>query len=358
MADSFLDIFLDDFVEEEQDNPDDDLLGLCSDDDQQEDCVGSATRASAPVAKRSKRSLRKKEKEAIVAHLESISEDEILDSIQGKMIGQLHMHVYKDRLALFQELCSAHVSKLKSLCHHLTELFVATYTECDKGKDKYARFQVKWHESSAQFLLEPTNTSSSTSSGCHIIWDHVSTAASLESKNAVMIAIVSSVYDHLLHVVLQYACTLNSGGESSTCTTEMNPEPDETYYRFGGGALADMLHLRYKKMKSKTCTNKDKVSREIQVLKWIQMEDADKEKLPESLKYRDRGHMYFPRAKVIPFIKELDEHVRTKANVREYGHLGKDLVKVNMRVCVLTLILYFVETCYIMWGFLLGIHDD
>ena len=36
MADSFLDIFLDDFVEEEQDNPDDDLLGLCSDDDQQE----------------------------------------------------------------------------------------------------------------------------------------------------------------------------------------------------------------------------------------------------------------------------------------------------------------------------------
>ena len=110
----------------------------------------------------------------------------------------------------------------------------------------------------------------------------------------------------------------------------MNSEPDETYYRFGGGALANMLHLRYKKMKSKTCTNKDKVSREIQVLKWMQMEDADKEKLPESLKYRDRGHMYFPRPIVVPFIKELDEHVRTKAHATEYSQLGKDLVQVNM----------------------------
>ena len=346
MADSFLDIFLDDFVEEEQDNPDDDPLGLHCDDDQQEDetsqgdCVDSATRAGAPVAKRSKRILKKKEKEDIVAHLESISEDEVFDSIQGKVIGQLHMHVYGDRLALFKELCSAYASRLKSMCHHLTELFVATYMECDKGKDKYARFQVRWHESTARFLLEPTNTSSSPS-GSHIIWDHVSTSASLESKNAVMIAIVSSVYDHLLHVVLQYARTLSSvcESQSSTCTTEMNPEPDETYYRFGGGALADMLHLRYKKMKNKTCTNKDKVSREIQVLKWIQMEDADKEKLPESLKYRDRGHMYFPCAKVIPFIKELDEHVRTKANVTEYSRLGKDLVEVNMHVCVLTFLL-------------------
>ena len=37
----------------------------------------------------------------------------------------------------------------------------------------------------------------------------------------------------------------------------------------------------------------------------------------------------------IQIIKELDEHVRTKANVTEYGHLGKDLVKENLRVCVL-----------------------
>ena len=108
MADSFLDIFLDDFVEEEQDNPDDDTLGLYCDDDQQEDetqdCVDSATKASVPVAKRSKRILRKKEKEDIVAHLESISEDEVFDSIQGKVIGQLHMHVYKDRLGHYEEI--------------------------------------------------------------------------------------------------------------------------------------------------------------------------------------------------------------------------------------------------------------
>ena len=58
-----------------------------------------------------------------------------------------------------------------------------------------------------------------------------------------------------------------------------------------------------------------------------------------SLKYREREHMYFPCAKVIPFIKELDEHVHTKANVTEYSHLGKDLVEVDIHVCVLTFVL-------------------
>ena len=120
------------------------------------------------------------------------------------------------------------------------------------------------------------------------------------------------------------------GAETSASTSDPMPnlEPDETYYRFGGGALADMLHHRYKQMKSNTCTNKDRVSGEIQVLKWMQMADSDKERLPESLKYRDRGHMYFPHPKLIPFIKNLDDAVRTTANITEYKRLGKDLVEV------------------------------
>ena len=74
--------------------------------------------------------------------------------------------------------------------------------------------------------------------------------------------------------------------------------------------------------------NKDAVSGEMQVLKWMQMVDSDKEKLPESLKYRDRGHMYFPHPKLTPFIKKLDEAVRTNTNDTEYKRLGKDLVEV------------------------------
>lgn len=58
--------------------------------------------------------------------------------------------------------------------------------------------------------------------------------------------------------------------------------------------MADMLHLRYKQVKSRTCMDKDTFSGEIQVLKWVQMDDSGKAKLPEGLKYRHRGHMYSP----------------------------------------------------------------
>ena len=67
------------------------------------------------------------------------------------------------------------------------EMLIAVYKECDKGKDKYARFHVNWHDNTAQFLLEPT---SSTPSEGHILWDHVSTSALCESRNAVVIASV------------------------------------------------------------------------------------------------------------------------------------------------------------------------
>ena len=114
------------------------------------------------------------------------------------------------------------------------------YKECDKGKDKYAQFQVKGHNNIAQFLLEPN---SSTQSEGHILWDHVSTSASYESRYAVLIAIVSETYDHLREV-LQYAMSQH-GAETSASTSDPMPNPE---------------------MISKTCTDKNRVSGEIQVL--------------------------------------------------------------------------------------------
>lgn len=121
MEDHFPDIFLDDLntEEEEDNNPDDDSQ---SDDDYMQVSVQSAS-ASVPKKKGMKRVLRKREKEDIVAHLESIGEDKLIGSIEKKVVKQLHIHVYEDRLSLFRELISTHVVRLKALCNHLTELF-------------------------------------------------------------------------------------------------------------------------------------------------------------------------------------------------------------------------------------------
>ena len=56
--------------------------------------------------------------------------------------------------------------------------------------------------------------------------------------------------------------------------------------------------------RSKSHEAKEKISQELSVLKWMQMEIHDKGTLPENLKYRDRGYMYFPHRSLLPFIKK------------------------------------------------------
>ena len=51
------------------------------------------SRASAPKKKRTKRALKKQEKEEIVTHLESIGENELTDNIEKKVVEQLHMKI-------------------------------------------------------------------------------------------------------------------------------------------------------------------------------------------------------------------------------------------------------------------------
>ena len=91
-----------------------------------------------------------------------------------------------------------------------------------------------------------------------------------------MIAIISAADDHLLSCIVElWSATKCSTG--SVCTPECSTsstgskEPDEVYFRFGGGALAEMFHTRYKQMKSsKPHTVKAKISEELSLLKCMQ----------------------------------------------------------------------------------------
>ena len=57
--------------------------------------------------------------------------------------------------------------------------------------------------------------------------------------------------------------------------------------------------------------------------------ERDKETLPESLKYRVRGHMYFPHRSLLPFIKKLvnDEKVCKSANSDTFKRERSKLIR-------------------------------
>jgi len=90
-------------------------------------------------------------------------------------------------------------------------------------------------------------------------------------------------------------------------------DDDDVYLRFGGRALCAMFHLHYEEIKNCSETRWNILSQEITILQAIKMKN--KSKLPQYLMYRDDGYMYFPDVPLIPFLRSIDELVKSVVNV-------------------------------------------
>lgn len=74
-------------------------------------------------------------------------------------------------------------------------------------------------------------------------WKEISSVSSINrgSHNAVTVGIVSAVYNYLLSFIVEFSHTDCNPTASSSVT--VNEKPDDVYFRFGGGALANMFHI-------------------------------------------------------------------------------------------------------------------
>ena len=126
------DIFSDPALLECADNSDDDSKSQAELEDE-----GSATEmvedtaSNATVSSRKSKSLNKKEKAKLLEELRHIS------GVQQ----------------LLSSLLDSNGKEMAAICDGLADNFVCVYLNCDKGKEKYARFQVPWHQSCSKFLL-------------------------------------------------------------------------------------------------------------------------------------------------------------------------------------------------------------
>ena len=90
-----------------------------------------------------------------------------------------------------------------------------------------------------------------------------------------------------------------------------------------------MLHVRYDKRRSCKQEQKETLEQEIQVLKCIQC--TDKSHIPEELKYRDRGYMYFPSKDFLSFLRGLDNCVMENANDSTFKKYGPEMIDVAVK---------------------------
>lgn len=126
-----------------------------------------------------------------------------------------------------------------------------------------------------------------------------------------------------MYGILSNQVPCNEGVRSSIGINQLpaDDDSDDVYYRFGGSATSEMLHIRYQKRQSTD------VSNEITILQSI--DTTVKSGMPKYLNYRNRGYMYKPHPSFIPFFREVDKCIKEVVNPTGFQQHSHELVKVR-----------------------------
>ena len=215
---------------------------------------------------------------------------------------------------------------------HLQEMFEKLYNECSLMKDRYLHFQLKWHNHCSLFLVD--RNQDLTSLGLHpsdplaskvvlvrAQWSQIAIQHSVSKKGKKTFTMLFS--SAIFNYFLSQCHSLLEPKHIAMVVTE---DDKDTYLRFGGAALASMLHLRYDKMRIVKFDDKNtqQISEEITILQRIN--SYTKEHIPNYLKYRDNGHMYFPCLEMLQFLTAVDLTTKENANEAGFKEHGSELL--------------------------------
>ena len=291
--------------------------------------------------------LNKKERQGLCSFLNSVDVSVLIYAARCKMDELSLPEVLREFvLELFKN-----GQLLQGILVHHRKRFVELFTECQKGVDSFLCFQLQWHHHCSAFLLgkeyslSEINLGKSAEASMATVREewlnfcedyHIP----IDDSKKVMIPISSAVYE----LLLEKSCDFQNDLKGSSSSRELMQQPansvdgDDVYLRFGGAALCDMLHQHYKQIKSCAETQRHVLSQEITILQAINMKD--KSKLHQYLMYRDKGYMYFPDMTFIPFLRSLDEVVKSVINndtVQDYDQIIKVILYLNLQLLCIVL---------------------
>ena len=215
-----------------------------------------------------------------------------------------------------------------TICECLKNMYYCIYSDFFVGSDKYAKFQLKWYQQCSVMLSGSTSKESHPSLSAAIKkWNefkNINSGYSAFHLDCIIVAIQSAIFNQLAKWVAHEISLVSGTGTQLGSRTELVEEPDDVYLRFGGAAIAEMLKHRYRSIHTVPEFKRNSIATEIAVLK--AMECQDKSVIPSSLQYRHQGFMYFPDPALIPFVKAVDDKVRTVANDKGIVRHGKNTV--------------------------------
>ena len=298
-----------------------------------------------------RKALLKAERQKLESYVKKLNSDKISSHSLEEVCGQ---KLFKgEDIQAFG--CSVDPKALNFLAHHLQLAFARLFVECSTKKERYLHFQISWHKHCSFLLVEknqhltqlglhPSDPVAEQVLTARSEWHKVKEkhALSQDASSRFLTLYCSSTLDQLLrqcHKVMQ------SFSKKSSGNAEVTEDSEDVFYRFGGAAIASMLHSRYEKLKQH-CGDDQQLSEETTILQKLSIhKKEDKELIPDSLKYRDKGHMYFPCVELLPLIKEVDLATKEYTNGESFKKYGSELLTVISNKLVLdTKLLSLYET--------------
>ena len=308
-----------------------------------------ASEQPAAATKRKSKVMTVKERKSLLEFLDSGDDMVLVEVVKD----DLKQQSLVDNLKSFTEALCTNEQLITQLviCHR--KYFSQLYVDCKKKPDPMLSFQLCWHKQCSSFLLSEEHNISLLKleelPGCDIsgtrdAWLHYCATNDMPvpKSNPVMITISATIYKVLLERVSSFQRSL-----STTVATAVDGgyrDGDNVYYRFGGAAICEMLKLHYQQIRSCSDEQRDNLSQEIIILQAINTKD--KSNIPDYLKYRDRGYMYFPHSSFIPFLREVDSIVKGVVNSNTFEENGRDLVQVGT-ACACTAFIFVIA--YVMF---------
>ena len=288
-------------------------------------------------SKRKRKMLNKEEKAQVMLSICDVNVDEVLSYVKETVSNEKHITENSTRRDFWGRLKSSDMEMMTELLRTLVSTFSSLYKSCDKGKDKYMKFQIEWHQCCSVFLLPLDKSLSDIGVSVQKFtnlgriqqrWVGYCEGRSVDKgvRDAVMIAVCSAVYDYLLKRVSKVQQSILNP-TASICPVPQ--DTDSVYYRFCGATIASMLHARYNKCRVCKQEQREVLDMEIQVLKCIH--STDKSHIPEELKYRDRGFMYFPSQEFLSFLRGVDNCVMENANDSTFEKYGPEMIDVVVK---------------------------
>ena len=296
---------------------------------------GANAQQPKPKRKRQTKAMNKKVRKTLQGSIRAIDSSILV----GEVVTALKEQCLDSSLTEFANaLCEAN-ELLNRLIEYHRDIFARLHSDCKKEKNLQIRFQMQWYSHCSAFLLEEKYQLSTIDFEED---DHPELAklrqdwldfckehkAPVPASRPAMMALSTAIYNSLVEHVSSFQ--LSQSDAVDTGTSDEVIEEEGVYYRFGGGALCEMLHRRYDQIRS--ATNKNLMSIEISRLQAINTKD--KLDIPDYLKYQDRGYMYFPHKVFIPFLQQVDLNVKKVVNPTSFNKHGGDLIKVRLFYCI------------------------